>query len=103
MSETPDPAPTETPAPKRKRAKRTPGKPRAPRVKDPGILAIEKAAAEQKAQYRKAQESGGVLKRILDLLPRLTIEDADKLTDILQGPAADDDEEDHTGDEGTQV
>lgn len=63
----------------RKRAKRTPGKPRAPRVKDPGILEIERKAAAEKAAYRKAQESGGVLKRIVALIPRLTVADLQAL------------------------
>lgn len=74
-----------TTKPSRKRRASTP---RTPRIKDPGILAIEKEAAERKAQYRKAQESGGVLKRITDkLLCRLTDEDKNKLADQLKAVA----------------
>jgi hypothetical protein len=72
-----------TPTAKPKRA-RKPSKPRAPRVKDEGILAIEREAADKKAQYRLAQQSGGVLKRIVDkMLPRLTPGDRQKLFDAL--------------------
>ena len=66
---------------KRKRA----STPRAPRVKDAGILAIEREAADKKAQYRLAQQSGSVLKRIIDkMLPKLTQEDRNRLYDTLR-------------------
>ena len=57
---------------------------RAPRVKDAEILAIEREAADKKAQYRLAQQSGSVLKRIVDkMMPRLTSDDLQKLSDAL--------------------
>ncbi len=68
--------------PKLKRT-RKPSKPRAPRVKDEGILAIEKEAADKKAKYRLAQQSGGILKRIFKLKERLTASDRQKLLDDL--------------------
>lgn len=60
--------------PKTKRS-RKPAAPRVRKPKDPGILAIEQAAAKQKEEYRKAQASQAILDRIIDkLVPRLTEE-----------------------------
>jgi hypothetical protein len=75
------PIPTPATKPPRKRKTSTP---RAPRVKDPGILAIEREAAERKAQYRLAQRSSGILERILKLVGRLVAEDKNKLSDALK-------------------
>lgn len=62
--------------------------PRKPRVKDPGILAIEQEMAAKKALYRVAKASGRILKRITDnLLPRLTQEDAAKLAEVVNAVA----------------
>lgn len=76
-----------TPAPTKPSRKRRASTPRAPRFKDPGILAIEAEAAKKKAEYRKAQQSGGVLKRIDKLLPKLTQTHLDALLAVLNARA----------------
>lgn len=78
--ETPPPS---IPLTKTKRS-RKPATPRVRKPKDPGIIAIEQAAAKQKDEYRKAQASGAILKRIVDkLLPRLTEPHQQDLRDTL--------------------
>jgi hypothetical protein len=61
-------APTKTPT-KRKTA--TPKKKRERKKKLKAILDIEKTAREAKDRYRMEQKSGGVLRRIQALVPRL--------------------------------
>ncbi len=63
---------------------RKPSTPRTRKPKDAAILAIEQEAADKKAQYRKAQQSGGIFTRILKLVARLTVEDKNKLADALK-------------------
>jgi len=78
----------ETPIVKPTRKRKEP-KPRAARVKDVGILAIEARAAAEKQQYRLAQQSGGVLKRIVDkMLPKLTPGDRQVLSAALSATEA---------------
>lgn len=68
---------------KPKRTRKAPT-PRARKPKDPGILLIEQEAAKRKEEYRKAQESEGILKRIADkLVPRLTEAHRQRLYDSL--------------------
>ena len=67
--------------PKRTRKASTP---RVRKPKDPGILAIEDQAKRAKEEYREAQASGAILKRILDkMLPRLTQHDQHELYNAL--------------------
>jgi len=71
----------QTPPVPKTRKKRTPT-PRAPRTIDPEIARIKAETAEKVAEYRKSLKSGGVLKTIVErLLPKLTINDHNKLMD----------------------
>jgi hypothetical protein len=79
--------PTPTPPTKTPRAARSKpvAKPARVRKEKPQeILDIEMAAREAKERYRMAQQSAGILDRILKLVPRLVLEDVNKLGDSLR-------------------
>lgn len=73
--------PTPPPTPKKSKKQKMP---RAPRVVDPAVLAIRQEAAAKVKELHRSRASGGVLNTIVTkLIPKLTLEDRDKLSDAL--------------------